>query len=112
MFKLNENYKFDRRKVKCDYIRDSPAETFTKNTLNIQKYINIPIEYSVISLLKSYLDIKIEVIKKACKSRHANDNDTKLVDPGPIALFSNFNLNSSSGKHLEDMSQALLVSLM
>ena len=31
---------------------------------------------------------------------------------GPIALFSNFKLTTSSGKHLEDISHAHLVSLM
>ena len=31
---------------------------------------------------------------------------------GPIALFSNFNLTTSSGKHLEDISHTHLVSLM
>ena len=32
MFKLNENYEVDRRILKCDYIRYSPAETSTINT--------------------------------------------------------------------------------
>ena len=31
---------------------------------------------------------------------------------GPISLFSNFKLTTSSGKHLEDISHAHLVSLM
>ena len=28
MFKLNENYEVDRKILKCDYIRYSPAETY------------------------------------------------------------------------------------
>ena len=64
MFKLNENYEVDRRILKCDYIRYSPAETSTINTPNSQIYINIPTEDSVISLLSSFLDLSFEVVKK------------------------------------------------
>ena len=112
MFKLNENYEVDRRILKCDYIRYSPAEISTINTANSQLYINIPREDAVISLLNSYLDLSLEVIKKDDNSRYANGNDIRLVNLGPIALFSNFKLTKSSGKHLEDISHAHLVSLM
>ena len=112
MFKLNENYEIDRRILKCDYIRYSPAETSTINTPNSQIYINIPREDSVISLLNSYLDLSFEVIKRADNSRYANGNDIRLVNLGPVALFSNPKLATSSGKHLEDISHAHLVSLM
>ena len=64
MFKLNENYEVDRKILKCDYLRYSPAETSTINTPNSQIYINKPREDSVISLLNSYLDLSFEVIKK------------------------------------------------
>ena len=112
MFKLNENYEVDRRILKCDYIRYSPAETSTINTPNSQIYINIPREDFVISLINSYLDLNFEVIKKADNSRYANGIDIKLVNLGPIALFSNFKLTTSSGKHLEDIIHAHLVSSM
>ena len=112
MFKLNENYEVDRKILKCDYIRYSPAETSTINTPNSQIYINIPRKDSVISLLNSYLDLSFEVIKKDDNSRYAKGNDIRLVNLGPIALFSNFKLKTSSGKHLEDIRHAHLVSLM
>ena len=112
MFKLNENYEVDRKILKRDYIRYSPAETSTINTPNSQIYINIPRDDSVISLLNSYLDLSFEVIKKDDNSRYANGNDIRLVNLGPVALFSNFKLTTSSGKHLEDISHAHLVSLM
>ena len=35
-----------------------------------------------------------------------------MINLGPIALFSTFNLTTSSGKHLEDISHAHIVSLM
>ena len=112
MFKLNENYEVDRRMLKCDYIRYSPAETSTINTPNSQIYINIPQEGSVISLLNSYLDLTFEVIKKADNSRNGNGNGIRIVNLGPIALFSNSKLATSSGKHLQDFIHAHLVSLM
>ena len=112
MFKLNEKYEVDRRILKCDYIRYSPAETTLINTPNSQIYINTPREDSVISLLNSFLELSFEVIKKDDNSRYANGNDIRLVNLGPIALFSNFKLTTSSGKHLEDISHAHIVSLM
>ena len=63
MFKLKENYEVDRRNLKFDYNRYSPAETSTINVLNSQIYINIPREDSVISLLNCYLDLNFEIIK-------------------------------------------------
>ena len=84
----------------------------TINTPNSQIYINIPREDSVISLLTSYLDLNFEVIKKVDDPRYGNGNDIRLVKLGPVALFSNFKLSTSSGKHLEDISHAHLVSLM
>ena len=112
MFKLNENYEVDRRILKCDYIRYSPAETSTINTPNSQIYIDIPREDSFISLLNSYLDLNFEVVERADNSRYGNGNDIRLVNLGPIALFSNFKLTTNSGKHLEVISHAHLVSLM
>ena len=63
-------------------------------------------------MLNSYLDFSFEVIKKDDNSRYANGNDIRLVNLGPIALFSNFKLTTSSGKYLEDISHAHRVSLM
>ena len=112
MFEVNEKYEVHRSIFKCDYIRYSPAETYTKNTPNSQMYINIPREESVISLLNSYLDLNSEVFKKADNSRCASGNDIKLVILGPIALFSNFKLTKNSGQLLEDISCTHIVSLM
>ena len=112
MFKLNEIYEVDRKILNCDYIRYSPAETSTINTPNSQIYNNRPREVSVISLLNSYLDLNFEVVKRADNSRYANGNGKRLVNLGPIALFSNFKLTTSSGKHREDISHAHIIYLM
>ena len=112
MFKLSENYEVDRKILKCDYIRYSPAEISTINTANSQIYINIPREDSVISLLNSYIELNFDVLHAADNNRYVDGNDIRLVNLGPIALFSNYKLTTASGKHLEEISHAHIVSLM
>ena len=112
MFKLNEKYEINRDILKCDYIRYSPSEISTINTANSQVYINIPREDSVISLLNSYLELNFDVLHAATNNRYADGNDIRLVNLGPIALFSNYKLTTSSGKHLENIDHSHIVSLM
>ena len=112
MFKLSENYEIDRRILKCDYIRYSPAEISTINTAISQIYIIVPREDSVISLLNSYFELNFDVLHAANNNRYADANNIRLVNLGPIALFSNYKLTTSSGKHLEDISHAHIVTLM
>ena len=83
-----------------------------KETPKSQIYIKIPREDSVISFLNIYLYLNSEVTKKADDSRYKNGKDIRLINLGPIALFSNFKLKTSSGKHLEDICHAHIVSLM
>ena len=112
MFKLSEKYEIDRKILKCDYIRYSPSEISTINTPNSQIYINIPREYSVISLLNSYIEIRFDVLKADTSNRYADTDDIRLINLGPIGLFSNYKLTTSSGKHLENIDHAHIVSLM
>ena len=114
MFKLSEKYGVDRRILKCDYIRYSPTEISTINTANSQMYINIPREDAVISLLNSYIELNFDVLEAATSNRYTDANDIRLVNLGPIALalFSNYKVTTSSGKHLEEISHAHIVSLM
>ena len=112
MFKLSEKYSFNRDFLKCDYIRYSPSEISTINTANNQVYINIPREDSVISLLNSYLELNFDVLQAATNNRYVDGNDIRLVNLGPIALFSDYKLTTSSGKHLENIDHAHIVFLM
>ena len=112
MFRLNETYDVHRKILKCDYVRYSPAETSTIHNPKSQISIKIPREDSVISLLKSYLELNFEVIKRGDISRYANGIDIRSVNLGPIALFSNFKLTTSSGNHLEDINHAHIASQM
>ena len=112
MFKLSENYEVDRRILKCDYIRYSPAEISTINTANSQTYINIPREDSVISLLNSYLELNFHVIHAVNNNRHVDANDIRLVNLCPLALFSVYKLVTASSKHLGEVNHAHFVSLI
>ena len=113
MFKLSENYSVNRDILKCDYIRYSPSEISTINTANSQVYINIPREDSVISLLNSYLELNFDVLHAAApNNRYVDGNNIRLVNMGPIALFSNYKLTTTSGKHIENIDHAHIVSLM
>ena len=112
MFKLSGKNEIDRRIQKCDYIRYSPSEISTINTPNSQIYINIPREDSVISLLNSYIELTFDVLQAVTGNRYADANDIRLINLGPIALFSIYKLTTGSGKHLEEISHAHIVSLM
>ena len=112
MFKLSEKYSMNRDITKCDYIRYSPSEISTINTANSQVYINIPREDSVISLLNSYLELNFDVLHAATNNRYVDGNDIRLVNLGQFALYSNYKLTTSSGKHLKNIDHAHIVSLM
>ena len=112
MFKLSEKYEINRDILKCDYIRYSPSEISTINTANSQVYINIPREDSINSLLNSYLELNFDVLHAATNNRYVDGNDIRLVNLGPIGLFSDYKLTTSSGKHLENFDHAHIVSLM
>ena len=112
MFRINEKCEINRNTLKCDYIRSSPSELSTINTANSQIHINIPREDSVVSLLNSYLDLNFDVVNPATNNSCVDGNDIRLVNLGPVALFSNYKLTTSSGKHLEDVIHAHIVSLM
>ena len=112
MFKLNEKYEINRNIIKYDCIRYSPSELSTINTAISQIYINIATEDSVLFLLICYIDLNFDVLHAASNDRYGDGNDSRLVNLGPIASFSNFKLTTSSGKLLEDISRAHVVSLM
>ena len=56
--------------------------------------------------------MNIDVLKAAINTRYADADDIWLINLAAIALFSNFKLTTSSGKHLENIDHAHIVSLM
>ena len=63
-------------------------------------------------MLNSYLELNFDVLQAATGIRYADVNDIRLVNLGPIVLFSTYKLTTSSGKHLEEISRAHKVSLI
>ena len=112
MFKLNEKNDYIRNILKRDCIRYSPSEISTIKTPKSQTYVKIPREDRVNSLLESSLDLNFDVLHAATGNRCVYTNNIKLSNLGSIALFSKYKLTTSSGKHLEDIDQADIVSLM
>ena len=112
MCKLNEKYQLDWKILKCDYIRYSPLEIFTINTPISQTYIIIPREDSVKSIPYSHLAMNFDVLHAASNDRYADNDDIRLVNLGGNALFSKYNLTSSSGKHIENIEHGHIASLM
>ena len=82
--------------------------------LNPNSQINLkkPREDSINGVLKSFLDLNIDVLNAATNNRHVDGNDIRLVNLGPIALFSGCKLTSSLGKHSKDINHAQIVCLM
>ena len=56
--------------------------------------------------------MNFDVLHAASGNRYVDNNNIRLVNLGPIALFSNYKLTTSSGKHLETIDRAHIVSLM
>ena len=63
-------------------------------------------------MLNSFLELNFDVLHAGNNDRYVDANDIRLVNLGPIALFSNYKLTTSSGKNLEEISHAHIVSLM
>ena len=60
----------------------------------------------------SLLRLNFDVLQAANNNRYVDGDDIRLVNEGPIALFSNYKLQSSSGKHIEEINHAHIVCLM
>ena len=84
MFKLSEKYSINKDISKSDYIRYSPSEISTINNPNSQVYIIIPREDSVISLLKSYLELNFDVLHAATSNRYVDGDDLRLFNLGGL----------------------------
>ena len=92
MFTLNEKYEVDRQLLKSDFLRYSPSEISTIYTPNAQIYHNTPRKDSLISLLKSYIDLNFDIIHAATNNRYVDGNDIGLANLRSIPLFTNYSL--------------------
>ena len=96
---------------KIDFIKFSPSSLATINNNNSNISIIFPREDAYICLQNSYISLEFEVLKND-DTRYADGDQISLVNFGPVALFSEAKLTTSSGKHLEKVDNLHPISLM
>ena len=99
-FSLKSKYILEKPIHKIDFIKYSPSYLATVNNTDSNISINLPREDAYISLQLSYISLEIEVLKNKSK-RNADGDEISLINFGPVPLFSEAKLVTSSGKHLE-----------
>ena len=100
LFSLKNKYAMDKPIHKIDFIKYSPSSLATINNNNSNFPIIFPREDAYICLQNSYISLEFEVLKYD-DTRYADGDQISLVNFGPVALFSEAKLTTSSGKHLE-----------
>ena len=111
MFSLKNKYTLEKPIHKIDFIKYNPSSLATINNANSNVSISLPREDAYICLQNSFISLEFEVLKNN-DSRYTNGDEISLVNFGPIALFSEAKLTTSSGKHLEKVDNLHLISLM
>ena len=100
MFSLKSKHTLEKLIHKIDLIKYSPSSLTTINNNNSNTSISLPREDAYICLQNSYINLEFEVLKND-DTRFNDGDELSLVNFGPIVLFSEAKLTTSSGKHLE-----------
>ena len=111
MFSLKNQYTLEKPIHKIDFIKYSPNSLATVNTANSNISISLPREDAYICLQNSFISLEFEAPKNDI-TRYTNGDEINLVNFGPISLFSEAKLTTSSGKHLEKVDNLHPISLM
>ena len=111
MFSLKSKYTLEKPIHKIDFIKYSPSSLATVNNAKSNISISLPREDAYICLQNSYISLDFEVLKNDNR-RYANGDEISLVNFGPVALFSEAKLTTSSGKHLEKVDNLHPISSM
>ena len=111
MLSLKIKYTLEKPIHKIDFIKYNPSSLATINNANSNVSISLPRENAYICLQNSFISLEFEVLKNN-NTRYTNGDEISLVNFGPISLFSEAKLTTSSGKHLEKVDNLHLISLM
>ena len=111
MFSLKSKYTLEKPIHKIDFINDSPRSLATVNNANSNISVSLPREDAYICLQNSFISLEFEVLKND-GTRFNDGDEVSLVNFGPISLFSEAKLTTSSGKHLEKVDNLHPISLM
>ena len=111
MFSIKSKYILEKPIHKIDFIKYCPSSLATVSNANSNISISLPRENAYICLQLSYISLEFEVLKNN-NTRYADCDQTSLANFGPIALFSEAKLVTSSRKHLEKVDNLHTISLM
>ena len=111
MFSLKSKYTLEKPIHKIEFIKYSPSSLATVNNANFNISISLPREDAYICLQNSYISLEFEVLKND-NTRYNNGDEISMVNIGPVALFSEAKLTTSSGKHLEKVDNLHPICLM
>ena len=111
MFSLKSKYTLEKPIHKIDFIKYSPSSLATVKNANSNISISLPREDAYICLQNSYISLEFEVLKND-DTRFNDGDEISLVNFGPIVLFSETKLTTSSGKHLEKVDNLHPICLM
>ena len=111
LFSQKNKYAMDKPIHKIDFIKYSPSSLATINNNNSNISIIFPGEDAYICLQNSNILLELEVLKND-DTRYADGDQINLINFGPVALFSEDKLTTSSGKHLEKVDNLHPISLM
>ena len=111
MFSLKNKSVLDKPIHKKKFVNYQPSSLATVNNDNSIIKISFPRENSYICLQNSYSALEFEVLKNDDTS-YADNDPVALVNFGPIALFREAKLTTSSGKHLEKVNNLHTINLI
>ena len=111
MFSLKNKYTLEKPIHKIDFIKYSPSSLATVNNTNSNISVSLPREDAYICLQSSFISLEFEGLKNN-NTRNIDGDEISLVNFGPISLFSEAKLTTSSGKHLEKVDTLHPIALM
>ena len=76
------------------------------------KYLSKYQEKKCFFIVKSYIELYFDALHAVTDNRYVDGNDIRLVILGVTALFSKYKLATLSGKNIENIDHAHIVSLM
>ena len=97
MFSLKSIFTLEKPIHKIDFKEYSPSSLATVTNANSNISVSLPREDAYTCLQRSFISVEFEVLKND-DTRFIDGDEINLVNFGPIALFSEAKLTTSSGK--------------
>ena len=111
LFSLKKKYALDKPIPKIEFIKYSPNSLATINNNSSNISICLQREDPYIRLQNSCISLDFEVVKND-DIIYVDTDRIALVNFGPVALFSEAKLTTSSEKHLEKVGNLHIISIM